>query len=1073
MTSLAVTSNGGSPQEGAQVGIQAVFNPPRALLQLLNSDTFAALNKLMFAPAVDVEELKRGMEKATQVAKARASALQTVRLALGASSSTAAKEYVLYVLSSGMKEIPGESSHYGAGLVGASREAVALLRESFQNLYTDILGLLDQPENVSDAVLMLAISTWDLDFGTDDHPFMQASGVFETLQRIMHLRRRAASGARGANTTLPLSLKNVTGDVLFSASSNEGMVGSVHDGSLLSFWEANGSGSKVKMGLPKPMHIASVAVAVARDDKASIPSSLTLEHGVHVDYMDKGTDVTIQVDKSSLKGKEAGAEYAWQCVPVDAEVGAMTLAVVGGAKPRIRQVVVLAAPEAQQGEEDTQEEAREDGPSLYALSVFEGLAGQVFGGLGEVSANLREQLVGMVEGVGELKANVLRGVLAELKAAVAVREEIDWAVVAGKGEKGQKVAARLAHESDAFVFQLVSMAHALSATPEIVSAIYAMRDLVETLVRAEATGTPRVQRAALGALRRLYIGSQVGVEPVLDMIARYVSVTLKGGRAVGYQDVFVDASPADESVRDEAFLLAVTLLKGGTEVRERGAFLDLVRDALLEVVDRQEEDMAALVRTRCLWQALGGLLVLSRPGQEDDLAEVTGAVNAALAAKAEAEGESGPVKVFCANHEDGKTMAAVMCAECDAGYCRDCDRFLHLPVAKREHVREALVDGSAFVLEIREGTARLKMSQLSLVVDLERWNGLVRTERGPSSIRACRFCGTELTLENEDMSGGVDAVADVCVDERCVRLKGRACPKRLECGHACCGVRNEETCLPCLTCGDGKAETEAIRLRQDGEDMCMICWTDPLSMGPCIQLSSCGHVFHAECLEALVAARWNGPRIDFGFLNCPMCKTRMEAPELDAVLAPLRELEAKMEGKLELRAQFMRLGEAEEVTTAGSEYYGDVMAYARHRIMYFLCSECDEPYFGGDYRCVAAGGGDREFDPSELVCGGCSARASGVELCSKHGAEYMVYKCRYCCAPSVWFCFGTTRFCDPCHNNVSAVQGIAEGGDAPKCPVGPVCTQLPDGPCPLGIKHPDVGSEFCMGCGLCKEMERY
>lgn len=28
----------------------------------------------------------------------------------------------------------------------------------------------------------------------------------------------------------------------------------------------------------------------------------------------------------------------------------------------------------------------------------------------------------------------------------------------------------------------------------------------------------------------------------------------------------------------------------------------------------------------------------------------------------------------------------------------------------------------------------------------------------------------------------------------------------------------------------------------------------------------------------------------------------------------------------------------------------------------------------------------------------------------------MLWKCRYCCSGSTWHCWGTTRFCGPCHD---------------------------------------------------------
>ncbi|KAL0183758.1 hypothetical protein M9458_019454, partial [Cirrhinus mrigala] len=51
------------------------------------------------------------------------------------------------------------------------------------------------------------------------------------------------------------------------------------------------------------------------------------------------------------------------------------------------------------------------------------------------------------------------------------------------------------------------------------------------------------------------------------------------------------------------------------------------------------------------------------------------------------------------------------------------------------------------------------------------------------------------------------------------------------CGHPCGGVKNEELCLPCL---HGCDKTTAC-LKQDADDMCMICFTEALSAAPAIQ----------------------------------------------------------------------------------------------------------------------------------------------------------------------------------------------------------------------------------------------
>ena len=94
---------------------------------------------------------------------------------------------------------------------------------------------------------------------------------------------------------------------------------------------------------------------------------------------------------------------------------------------------------------------------------------------------------------------------------------------------------------------------------------------------------------------------------------------------------------------------------------------------------------------------------------------------------------------------------------------------------------------------------------------------------------SCRFCGTTSNT-------GLLAIGNVCVDPECQERAGMVCDKTLSCGHICCGVKGEEKCLPCLNgCSSGDP-----KLKQDADDMCMICYTEGLSCAPCIQVGVVG-----------------------------------------------------------------------------------------------------------------------------------------------------------------------------------------------------------------------------------------
>ena len=63
------------------------------------------------------------------------------------------------------------------------------------------------------------------------------------------------------------------------------------------------------------------------------------------------------------------------------------------------------------------------------------------------------------------------------------------------------------------------------------------------------------------------------------------------------------------------------------------------------------------------------------------------------------------------------------------------------------------------------------------------------------------------------------------------------CVRTLSCGHPCGGIRDEQPCLPCL---HGCHMSAGERLRQDADDMCMICFTEALAAAPAIKVSWAG-----------------------------------------------------------------------------------------------------------------------------------------------------------------------------------------------------------------------------------------
>lgn len=177
----------------------------------------------------------------------------------------------------------------------------------------------------------------------------------------------------------------------------------------------------------------------------------------------------------------------------------------------------------------------------------------------------------------------------------------------------------------------------------------------------------------------------------------------------------------------------------------------------------------------------------------------------------------------------------------------------------------------------------------------------------------CRFCGAD---DARDMLG----LGFVCSLEDCQRFAKESCTRKLECSHFCHGIANESTCLPCL---HGCSSS----LRQDGDDMCMVCFSESLFAAPCIQLA-CNHVFHWHCIRTILQKRWSGGRISFNFSQCPICKVPIEHPSLLTLLENIQILYEDVKRKSLMRLEYEGLHKCKAITTSGGRFYNDPIGYA-------------------------------------------------------------------------------------------------------------------------------------------------
>ena len=180
------------------------------------------------------------------------------------------------------------------------------------------------------------------------------------------------------------------------------------------------------------------------------------------------------------------------------------------------------------------------------------------------------------------------------------------------------------------------------------------------------------------------------------------------------------------------------------------------------------------------------------------------------------------------------------------------------------------------------------------------------------------------------------AFREVCRSPQCIETMGQTCEKILLCGHFCCGFKDEMKCLPCLN-EECVKKNEQLTFAENSDSYCTICYTEGLGQSPCVQLE-CRHIFHFQCLINKVKARWNTPRINFSFMECPTCKNHLKAdycPELEKELQAPRELYENIEKKALERADIEGLKNDERF--AKEPFNSNMKKFSLFALTFFEC----------------------------------------------------------------------------------------------------------------------------------------
>jgi len=143
----------------------------------------------------------------------------------------------------------------------------------------------------------------------------------------------------------------------------------------------------------------------------------------------------------------------------------------------------------------------------------------------------------------------------------------------------------------------------------------------------------------------------------------------------------------------------------------------------------------------------------------------------------------------------------------------------------------------------------------------------------------------------------------------------------------------------------------------------------------------------------------------------------------------------------------------------------------RRSYAFYLCGGCDEPYFGGTIECADDDEGELTTSDDRL-CQSCSPKSQVVCQHAFEHRPYHVWKCRYCCKPSSFVCYGNVHFCDRCHARNSQRARNRSGGTGPPKLEGIPCSgESCPFPKPEGCNQHSNGSAlsceqvyFCASC---------
>lgn len=257
---------------------------------------------------------------------------------------------------------------------------------------------------------------------------------------------------------------------------------------------------------------------------------------------------------------------------------------------------------------------------------------------------------------------------------------------------------------------------------------------------------------------------------------------------------------------------------------------------------------------------------------------------------------------------------------------------------------------------------------------------------------------------------------------------------------------------------------------------CAICF-ESLTNGETITLK-CGHRWHLSCIRQQIAFAQPSKtsRILFSGCKCAKCNVFCDHPALENLTRRTDALRSKVEGLIEEQLKIDAPQAWKDARDAASK--AALLDSLGRSYAFYLCGACEEPYFGGTVACADQEDGDRLL-PAERLCGSCSPKSTVVcDRSTEHGA-FHVWKCRYCCRPSTFVCYGNVHFCNACHERNSERDARKRRGEDVMHPLeaipcaGESCTFPKNEGCEYHKNGESIDCEQVYSCACCQTSGRH